>query len=99
MEVGETAEQAAMREAKEEANAAIGIGEAVGALLMCVGILGALAASLGAARKSYENDVAADPGGMTLEWQVPWPAVASQRTAEIPPINSPYPLAGDPEDN
>ena len=83
----------------KEANAAIGIGEAVGALLMCVGILGALAASLGAARKSYENDVAADPGGMTLEWQVPWPAVASQRTAEIPPINSPYPLAGDPEDN
>lgn len=84
-----------------EASTAIGIFSAIGALLMCVGVLGALAASLGAARTAFEGgagDASSQPG-LTLEWQVPWPAVGAERTAELPEeITSPYPLATVEED-
>ncbi len=79
----------------------VGIVATVGALLMVLGVLGALAASLSAARASFEGDGPAevDTDGMTLEWQVPWPAVAAQRTAELPAeITSPYPLLEDEEE-
>ena len=79
----------------------VGIVATVGALLMVLGVLGALAASLSAERASFEGDGPAevDTDGMTLEWQVPWPAVAAQRTAELPAeITSPYPLLEDEEE-
>lgn len=82
-----------------DADAVIGIGQALGALLMVLGVLGALSAAFAASR-SEDDEAAPGEGGMTLEWQVPFPAVAAQRSAEIPEsIDSPYPLADDSEDS
>lgn len=74
--------------------------EAAGALLALVGIVGALVAYLGAARDPdgtvQEWDEA--PAGMTLEWQVPFPASAGGRTEAVGAVESPYPLYEQQED-
>ncbi len=87
-----------------DASTAIGILVTIGALLMCVGVLGGLSASLGSSRVSYERGVevaegsGAEAPGLTLEWQVPWPAVGAERTVALPDrITSPYPLAATEE--
>ncbi len=74
--------------------------EAAGALLALAGIIGALVASLGAAREPEGTDEEQDeaPVGMTLEWQVTFPANAGMRTAEVGVIESPYPLHESTED-
>jgi cytochrome c oxidase subunit 1 len=68
---------------------------ALGALLMLLGVLGVLAASLGAAKVAAESDADADEDavdGLTLEWAVPTPAVGGAVPDELPPVASPYPL-------
>ncbi len=78
------------------ADTVIGIVQAVGGLLAVLGVLGALAASMRSARESFEGAGGgpSDDEGLTLEWQVPWPAVGALRTAELPEeILTPYPLA------
>lgn len=85
-----------------DASTVIGILSAVGALLMCIGVLGALSASLAATHTAYEGGGAgpADESGLTLEWQVPWPAVGAERTAALPEeFTSPYPFAPLEEDS
>ena len=69
-----------------------GLLAATGALLLVVGVIGALLGSLGAAREGG-GDAAEDPyDGLTLEWQTPSPAVGAERTADLVPVGSPYPL-------
>lgn len=88
-----------------DASTAMGIMVTIGALLMSVGVLGGLSASLGSARVAYEHGDDGPPGpgadareGLTLEWQVPWPALGAERTVELPEeITSPYPLAATEE--
>ena len=54
-------------------------------MIALAGIIGALVASLGAAREPEGPDEERDeaPVGMTLEWQVTFPATAGMRTAEV----------------
>ncbi len=81
------------------ANALFGGLEAAGALLAPLGVLGSVVGYLKAAREDAgpEQDelIAA---GLTLEWQVPVPALAAGRTVELPAIDSPYPLFESEED-
>ena len=65
------------------------------ALVFFLGVAGAVVFSLGAGFDAEVDDADApiDPfDGLTLEWQVPSPAVGGERTALIPEIASPYPL-------
>lgn len=85
-----------------DASTVIGILSTLGALGMCIGVLGALAASLASARTAYEGGGAgpSQESGLTLEWQVPWPAVGAERTAALPDeFTSPYPFATHEEDS
>lgn len=83
----------------DTADAVFGGLEALGALLLLVGVVGSLVAYLGAARDdSDDEEQDAAPEGLTLEWQVPSPAVGGVRTAEVPVVTSPYPLEQNPED-
>lgn len=78
---------------------ALGVFQATGALLMGMGLLGAIAAAFNSSRTAREGASDRDAGGMTLEWQVPWPAIAAERTAELPEsVDSPYPLADDSQE-
>ncbi|MGI9578958.1 MAG: cbb3-type cytochrome c oxidase subunit I [Microthrixaceae bacterium] len=77
--------------------------EAAGALLALAGIAGALASYLGATRDPEaddDSDVDSDeaPSGMTLEWQVDFPASAGGRTVAVGAVESPYPLYESTED-
>lgn len=84
-----------------DASTALGIVSALGALLMCLGVIAALSAAMGTARIAYERGDAdpVDESGLTLEWQVTWPAVGAERTAALPEeFTSPYPLAPTEED-
>jgi cytochrome c oxidase subunit 1 len=75
--------------------AAFGVLMALGAVLMVAGVaLGFAASSRG------DAEAPEDPfGGLTLEWQTPSPAVGGIRSADLPPVGSPYPLYhGDAED-
>lgn len=84
-----------------DASTAIGILSVLGALGMCFGVLVALAAFLASVRTTYEGggSGSSDETGLTLEWQVPWPAVGAERTAALPDeFTSPYPLASLEED-
>ena len=79
-----------------DASTAIGIMSALGALGMLVGVLGALSASLASSRNAYEGSGPGpdDESGLTLEWQVPFPAVGAERTVAIPEeFTSAYPFA------
>ncbi|MCZ7628103.1 MAG: hypothetical protein M5U19_02990 [Microthrixaceae bacterium] len=83
-----------------DASTALGVLSAVGALLMCVGVLAALSASMGSARVAYERGDTgpSEATGLTLEWQVPWPAVGAERTIALPEeFTSPYPFAATEE--
>jgi hypothetical protein len=83
----------------DTANALFGGLEALGGLLALVGVVGSLFAYLGAAREAEEGDQEdVAPEGMTLEWQVPAPAVGGVRTAPVPVVESPYPLHENPEE-
>ncbi len=65
------------------------------ALVMLAGITGGLVFSLGSSASDEDEDVQAPENpfdGFTLEWQTPSPAMGGERTAEIPLIESPYPL-------
>lgn len=65
---------------------------AAGALLFLLGVLGALAASLAAARASYEGQVPAGaPEGGTLEWSSRGLALSGGQS-EVPVVRTPYPL-------
>ncbi len=76
---------------------------AAGALLLALGVLAALAASVGAARSAYDGTAAESggPEGMTLEWS--GRGVAAAGLAHDTFVRSPYPLAdlrdGDEESN
>ena len=83
----------------DTADAFFGGVEALGALVLLVGVIGSLVAYLGAARESSESagdDVA--PEGFTLEWQVPVPAAGGGRTIPVPVVSDPYPLYESEED-
>ena len=83
----------------DTANALFGGLEALGGLLALVGVVGSLFAYLGAAREAEEGDQEdVAPEGMTLEWQVPAPAVGGVRTTPVPVVESPYPLYENPEE-
>jgi heme/copper-type cytochrome/quinol oxidase subunit 1 len=67
---------------------------ALGALLMVIGV----ALGFSASSRSDAETVEDPFGGLTLEWQTPSPAVGGIRTADLPTIESPFPLySGDPE--
>ncbi len=70
------------------------------ALVMLAGIAVALVFSLGASASAQDEDGEAPENpfdGLTLEWQTPSPAMGGERTAEIPLIESPYPLLDEKE--
>jgi cytochrome c oxidase subunit 1 len=74
---------------------AFGVLMALGAVMMLAGV----ALGFAAASRS-DAEAPEDPfGGLTLEWQTPSPAVGGIRSADLPPVGSPYPLYhGDAED-
>lgn len=62
-------------------------------------MVASLFAYLGASREESVGDGDDEPVvGLTLEWQVPSPAIAGARTAELPVIDSPYPFHESEED-
>ena len=69
-----------------------GVISAAGAILVALGLLGALQATLGAARHA-EDDPPVDPyDGLTLEWLMPSPAVGGVAPVDLAVVTSPYPL-------
>jgi len=84
---------------KDTADAIFGGFEAAGAVIALAGVVASLFAYLGASREESVGDGDDEPVvGLTLEWQVPSPAIAGARTAELPVIDSPYPFHESEED-
>ena len=79
-----------------------GIGIAAGAALLALGLLGALAGALGAARSGADGPSQVDDTGLTLEWATASPPAPGNFTEPLPPVRTPYPLldlrAGDADE-
>lgn len=66
---------------------------AIGALLLALGMLSALAMTVGAARVGFEDPDADDDAAMTLEWHPPGPVLSGAEPVGLEVVRSPYPLA------
>ena len=77
----------------DTADALFGVLIALGAVLVLVGLVGAVVSYVGSdADDDVEAEDSSDESGLTLEWQTPSPAIGGVRMADLPEITSPYPL-------